>query len=394
MEIAYASTYDVCDESTWSKHHRGTYGSNRFIAKALENEHIKLDYLGPLERGYRWLTRLKWLYYHHITHQKYYTWADPFVGKYYARQLQSKLQNTQADIVLATEGTFHIAHLECPQPLVFWTDTCIAELIDYYPYLQNLCLETKRNIYAYEKKALERCALVILTSDWGKERILKHYALPDEKVMVLPRGANFELAPGRTLEEVQALVQRRSQTVCRLLFSGISWERKGGDMALKVAEWLNQQGVETELIILGCQPPLKSLPPFVKVVGYIDKSTAAGKQELLDWVASAHFLILPTRGDCTPNVLIEANAFGVPALTTNIAGVSSIIRNYVNGQMFEPDASSSAYGEYIARYIRDRSAYEQFALNAFREYQTRLNWKTIGSTAKQHFAALLEKTAE
>jgi glycosyltransferase involved in cell wall biosynthesis len=393
MEIAYASTYDVCDESAWSKHHRGTYGSNRFIAKALENEQIQIDYLGPLEQGYRWLTRLKWLYYHHTKHQKYYNWAEPLVSKYYARQLESKLQQKQADLVLATEGMFLIADLNCTQPLVFWSDTCIAALIEYYPYLQDLCAETKRRIYTYEKQALDRCSLVILTSDWGKEQVLKHYPLSPEKVIVLPRGANIELTPGRTLSDIQALIEQRSPTTCRLLFSGVSWERKGGDVALKVAEWLNQQGLDTELVILGCKPPLQALPPFVKVVGYIDKSTAAGKQELLDWVASAHFSILPTRGDCTPNVLIEANAFGVPALTTDIAGISTIIRNNVNGQMFSLDAPISAYGQYVLKYMKDRPAYEQLAISAFKEYQQRLNWQTIGHTAKQHFEEILEKAA-
>ncbi|MDB9529815.1 glycosyltransferase family 4 protein [Oscillatoria sp. CS-180] len=392
MKIAYASTYDVNDDSTWSKHQRGTYGSNHFIAKTLENEGFEIDYVAPLKQKYRWLTRIKWLYYQHIAERKYYSWAEPLVNQQYAKQIRQRLQQSSADFILATEGTFHLAYLNCSQPIIFWTDTCVAELIDYYPYLQNLCQETKQNILAYEKQGLDRCSLIVLTSDWGRDRIIEHYHLPPEKVIVLPRGANIELSPRRTLADIEHLIHQRSTTVCRLLFSGVSWERKGGDTAVQVAAWLNQNGVPTELVVLGCQPPLNPMPPFIKVVGYIDKSTATGQQELLDWVASAHFLILPTRGDCTPNVLIEANAFGVPCLTTNITGISTVIRNDVNGRMFPLHAAAAAYGEYIARYRSDRAAYHQLALNAFVEYQTRLNWEVVGKSAKQHFESILAKS--
>lgn len=390
MKIAYVSTYDVLDESTWSKHQRGNYGSNRFIAKTLENEGVEIDYVAPLTQTYRWLTRGKWLYYHHIAKQKYYGWAEPLVGQQYAHQIERHLRQTPSDLVLATEGTFHLAYLNCPQPIVLWSDTCIAELIDYYPYLQGLCRETKQNILAYEKQGLNRCALIILTSDWAKERLLQRYDLPSQKVVVLPRGANIELSPGRCSADIERLIHRRSKTQCRLLFSGMSWERKGGDVAVEVATWLNQQGISTELVVLGCQPP-KALPSFVKPVGYIDKSTEAGKQELLNWVSSAHFLILPTRGDCTPNVLIEANAFGVPCLATDISGVSTILHRGVNGERFGLEAAAAEYGECIARYTGDRAAYERLAMNAFMEYQTRLNWQAVGQAAKRHFEKLVEQ---
>ncbi|MEL6384495.1 MAG: glycosyltransferase family 4 protein [Cyanobacteria bacterium J06626_18] len=391
MRIAYATTYDARNASTWSKFKRGNYGSNSFIAAALENEGIDLDYLGPLEQGYRWLTRGKWLYYRHLFNQVYYSWADLAVCKSYARQLERKLKQTTADLVIAPEGANPIAYLNCSQPIVMWVDTLVAELVDYYPYLKDICNETRRNIFTYEKQAIDRCALIIVTSDWAKQNAVKHYGIDADKIVVLPRGANIELAPGRTLEKAQELVAARPQMPCRLLFSGISWQRKGGDIAVKVAEWLNAQGIDTELIILGCRPALDPMPSFVKVVGYIDKSTAAGKTALLDWVASAHFLILPTREDCAPNVLIEANAFGVPCLTTNIAGIPTVVKSDVNGEMFDLEAPIEAYGNYVAKYMRDRAAYEKLAIDAFNEYQHRLNWQAVGQQAKHHFKKILQQ---
>ncbi|MBE7383095.1 MAG: glycosyltransferase family 4 protein [Leptolyngbya sp. SIO1E4] len=389
MKIAYATTYDVRNAATWSKFKQGNYGSNRFIAMTLENEGIDIDYLGPLEKRYRWLTRSKWLYHRHISKQVYYSWAETAICKNYAHQFARKLKQSSADLVLATEGANPIAYLTCSQPLVLWVDTFVAELIDYYPYLKNLCAETRKSILTYEKRALDYCALIIVTSDWAKQSAIKHYGIDANKIVILPRGANIELAPGRTLDDVKTLIAARPQAPCKLLFSAISWQRKGGDIAVKVAEWLNEQGLDTELIVLGCKPPLNPLPPFVKAVGYIDKSTEAGRAELLNWVAGAHFLILPTREDCAPNVLIEANAFGVPCLTTNIAGIPTVVRSDVNGEMFDLDAPIEAYGKYVAAYMGDRAAYDRLAVDAFMEYQNRLNWKVVGQQAKAYFEKIL-----
>ncbi|HEY9887845.1 MAG TPA: glycosyltransferase family 4 protein [Candidatus Obscuribacterales bacterium] len=389
MKIAYVSTYDLRDSSTWSKFNRGNYGSNQFIAAALTHAALEIDYIGPLEKGYRWLTRLKWLYYHHLKKQAYYSWADQKVCQHYAAQIQQKLKLSTADIVLVTEGAYPVGYLKCDRPLVLWIDTFFAELIDYYPYLKNLCAETKQSILIYEQQAIDRCALIIVTSQWAKDCALKHYTVSPEKIIVLPRGANIELAPDRTLKDIQLLIDQRSATQCRLLFSGMDWHRKGGDVALKVAEWLNQNGVKTELVVLGCQPPVKTLPDFVTVAGYVDKSTPDGQQALLDLVASAHFLILPTRQDCTPNVLIEANAFGVPCLTTNLAGIPSIIQDGVNGKLFETEAAIADYGNFVRGQMQDRSAYESLAKGAFLTYQQRLNWATIGQQATAYFEQLI-----
>lgn len=391
MKIAYATTYDARDAASWPKFKRGNYGSNSYIAATLENEGIELDYLGPLKQEYRWLTRSKWLYYRHIAKKDYYSWSELAVCKGYGRQLAQKLNASNADLVLATEGANPIAYLDCHQPLVLWADTVVAELIDFYPYLKNICQETRRSIFTYEKRAIARCDLLIMTSDWAKENVIKHYGIDDSKVVVLPRGANIELVPGRSPETIDKLIRSRPERPCRLLFSGLSWERKGGDIAVKIAKRLNQRGVPTELIVLGCQPKLKSIPSFVKPIGYIDKSTEQGVAEMMEWVGSAHFMVLPTREDCTPNVLIEANAFGVPCLTTAIAGIPTIIREDINGKAFAMTDSIETYCDYVIRYMGDREAYHRLAMGAFSEYQTRLNWRAIGQTAKALFSKLVEE---
>ncbi|MGN6530520.1 MAG: glycosyltransferase, partial [Ginsengibacter sp.] len=91
-----------------------------------------------------------------------------------------------------------------------------------------------------------------------------------------------------------------------------------------MVKYLNEKYVKTELTIVGCSPPERvSLPDFVHVHGFIDKSKKEGKNLINKLYSENHFFILPTIAECTPVVFSEANSFGLPVITTNTGGISS-----------------------------------------------------------------------
>ncbi|WP_017651520.1 glycosyltransferase family 4 protein [Fortiea contorta] len=390
MKIAYVTTYDVVNYAGWKKHHIGNYSSNHFIYKTLASQGIQIENISNFQKKYTWLTKGKWSFYRYFDNKDYYRWAEPLVSKNYAVQIDQRLSSLDVDLILCTEGSTPIAYLNCQQPIVLWVDTILAALVDFYPYLSNLCPETKKNIYLLEKLALEKCKLAIFASNWAAEQAVQFYGINPNKVKIIPRGSNLEINPQRAIADIQALINRRHNHTCKLIFIGVDWQRKGGDIALAVSEALKYMGWDVELTILGDLPHNKeNLPDFVNPIGYINKSTPAGKKQYYDLLAEAHFLILPTQADVTPNVLIEANAFGVPCLTTNVAGIPSIIHDDVNGKTFAVDATISDYTTYIVNYLSDYQNYENLALSSFNEYVTRLNWAIAGETANRLFSELI-----
>src|SRR6185436_3482760 len=90
--------------------------------------------------------------------------------------------------------------------------------------------------HAMEQRAIDRAALAIYSSDWAASSAIARYHADRNKVKVVPFGANIE--ESRTLEEVRAMIAARPRDVCRLLFVGVGWERKGGDIAIEVARLL------------------------------------------------------------------------------------------------------------------------------------------------------------
>lgn len=374
MKVAYITEYDAADIKNWS-------GTGYYIAKSLQTQNISFDYLGPLKEKYALLFKGKQFLYHHLVKKRYWRDREPVILDSYAHQVANKLSKSNADIVFSP-GTVPISHLECEQPIVIWTDATFAGLVNFYSKYSNLCQETIKNGNKMEKIALEKCQLAIYSSEWAAKTAIEIYQIDSSKVKVVPFGANIE--SNGDFDYIKSLVNARPSNQCNLLFLGVEWFRKGGDKALEVAQELNKQGLTTKLTIIGCQPiGDKPLPDFVCSMGFISKASEEGLEIINQLLAESHFLILPSMADCTPIVFCEANSFGVPCLATNVGGITTVVKDGLNGKTFAKEAKAIDYAAYIFDLFCDYSQYKKLALSSFNEYQSRLNWSVAGKTVKK-----------
>lgn len=350
------------------------------MAESLKNQSIAVEYISALTEESSFLLKQKERLYHYFK-KRYLRDRDPLLLKGYAREVSRRLSNLDIDIVFSP-GTIPIAYLECSEPIVFWTDATFAGMIDYYPNFSNLCRETLRNGNAMEESALQRCKLAIYSSEWAAQTAVENYHIDPSKVKVVPFGANLEC--NRSYEDIEAIIESRTFAKCRLLFMGVDWFRKGGDIALEVVKELNKEGLPTELTIVGCQPIAGDpLPDFIKPLGFINKATGEGFQRISKLLADSHFLIFPSRAECYGIVLCEANSFGVPCLATNTGGIPTIIKEGLNGKLFSKNAEITEYSTYISNLFSDYPRYKKLALSSFNEYQSRLNWSFAAQTVKK-----------
>jgi glycosyltransferase involved in cell wall biosynthesis len=391
MKIAYATHYDIFNSRTWPRNLIGHCGTNYYKAKALERQLGTLDYIGPLEESYspilKLLSKSKNRWHKHISKQIYYPWAEPVVNQGYASQIAKKILGTNPEIVLCPDINL-ISYLDCKQPTVVWTDASYAGLMNFYTDFSNLCSETIQQLTTMDKLTLDKCSLAIFSSEWAAQTVIDTYQVDSSKVKVIPSGANVQC--NRTLEDIKKIVEARPLNKCKLLFLGVDWLRKGGDIALEVARELNKTGLNVELTIVGCHPIKESPPPdFVVSLGFISKSTEEGLNRINKLIAESHFLILPSRAEAYGNVFCEANSFGVPCVSTNIGGIPTIIKDNFNGKVFSLNASISEYCTYIMNLFSNYSEYKKLALSSFNDYQVRLNWSTAGKAAKSLFENLI-----
>jgi glycosyltransferase involved in cell wall biosynthesis len=367
MKISYLTNYDAQNVRSWS-------GTPYHMSQALSKVTSVLEYVGPLTAG-RWtrgVFRTKQLAYRLLQSKRYSQDADTGILKDYGRQATQKLKASSSDIVLSPVS-YTLAYLDCEQPMAFWADATFASLIDYYPFHSNLCQESILRGKAMEQAALDKCRIALFSSSWAADSAIQSYNIDPDKVKVVSYGANIQCH--RTLEDIRAISKSKRLDCCKLLFLGVHWHRKGADIAVEVAQKLNQMGIKTELTIAGCSPPDDfELPAYIKIAGFVSKATQEGRDLLEQLFVDAHFLILPSRADCTPMVVGEANSFGLPCLTTKVGGIPTLVKDDLNGKLFDLDTSVTDYCQYVIEVLSDEGRYQAFSESAFSEYQTRLNW--------------------
>lgn len=378
MKLAFVTTYDARNVAHWS-------GLGTYISRAIRDQGIDVHYVGPIDYNYSLLSRAKYKFYKKILNRVCLPEREYFLADYYAREVKDLLEGQDIDIVFSP-GSVPIAKLQSDIPMVIYADATFAGLMELYhenAYVGRDYLDKGHNL---EKQALDRCKLAIFASDWAAESATKFYGISRDKIRVVPFGANLENE--KTEAELLSAIERRSRDLCRLLFVGVDWERKGGDIAVAVTDRLNQKGIKTELTVVGCIPPESSYNDHIKIEGFISKQSNGGREKLDQLYLQSHFLILPTRAECFGVVFCEASSFGVPSISCNTGGVSSAVTNGRNGQLFSLKAEVDEYVNYVAELWTDYDRYKSIATTSFAEYQQRLNWTASGLKIKEHLEAL------
>jgi glycosyltransferase involved in cell wall biosynthesis len=175
-------------------------------------------------------------------------------------------------------------------------------------------------------------------SEWAKRSIVRDYGIPPESVVVIH--------PGTTLASFPDPASRppRKPGPMRILFVGGDFERKGGDLLLRVYREHLQSTCELDLVTGADVPSGNGVR--------VHRGLKPHAPELLALYAAADVFVMPTRADCFGVVLSEAMASSIPIVTTRIAGVSEGIIEGESGFLVERD-DAEALRDRLARLAAD-----------------------------------------
>jgi glycosyltransferase involved in cell wall biosynthesis len=369
--IVVVGGLDPDDDETWS-------GTPKAIVTALRQQGHRVSTIGPLpkvEAGWpRFNATLN-----KIGGKTYLPIRDLAAVRRRVAPLNTALRAAEPyDCVVAWHAADG-AIVRASAPLILVQDSTFLRLLDFYPgYERERLTETTiQNGIAMDRAALANCAKVIYSSHWAADSAREDYGVAPEKIIVQPFGANLHALP--TDEAVRKAIAQRGTGPCRLVFVGVAWQRKGGDLAVAVAQELNDRGIACELDLIGSHPT-SDLPGWVRRYGYLPRRDPQSMTRLAELLARSDFMILPSRADCTPIVLSEAAACGLPVATTAVGGIAEIVGNSGWAKAFAPASQAAPIADWIEHAYRDRAHYEQMALKALNEYKIRLNWTTFART--------------
>lgn len=377
MKIGFAARWSPLDKKSWS----GTsYYSYREIAKHNEVEVFVYKWPWYLRE---WLTTQKSINRRWFKKQTSVEFLKAY-AKYFSRQLQKDLKKRPVDVLFVSASPQLIAYLKTDIPVIFMIDATFKQIQGYYPYFSNLAAYNLKQGIALDKKAFEKAAHCMLASDWNKNSAVNDYGINAAKISVVPCGANMERTPA--ISEINLQPSGK----CRLLFLGVDWERKGGDIALGTFKQLQQKGTDAYLHIIGCVPPVDvSAEKNITVIPFLDKNKEEDFVQLHHIFLQTDFLLLPTRAECAGVVFSEASAYGIPSITTNTGGVTTYVKDGINGYALPYNATAMQYADTIADLLSDANKLSALKQSCRSQYDTYLNWELWG----QKFEAIVKKLA-
>ena len=276
---------------------------------------------------------------------------------------RADLDDSGLDIILGLVASDLIARFgtSLHPPILHVTDATPSFLRAFYPD------PLPRDAEAREARTFSIADCAVYSSAYMADRARAEFDLPPGRVHVIPFGVNLEQLPA-TVSPKPPLAP------LNLLFIGMDWTRKGGEVALAALDALLAAGIAAHLTVIGCSPPSARAHPAVDVLGYLDKNRPEQAARLAAALAQAHLLVLPTRADCTPMVVAEANAHGCPVLITDVGGVSSLMAPGTNGQMLPQGADGAAYAAAIRALTADPAAYARLSAASFAHCHAHLTW--------------------
>lgn len=184
------------------------------------------------------------------------------------------------------------------------------------------------------------------------EELRRHYGHPPGRAVV-----------SSTIRDEDILSvprQRPADAPFRVLYVGYMRHEKGTDLLVEAFDHVLDVWPNAELDVVGARDGGSGM-----AAGFERALTALGRKgtvrflghrnfgpDLFQCFADADVLVVPSRTEGTPRVLVEARAFGCPTIATAVGGIPTSICDGIDG-LLVPPGNSTALAETILRIARD-----------------------------------------
>jgi glycosyltransferase involved in cell wall biosynthesis len=118
-----------------------------------------------------------------------------------------------------------------------------------------------------------------------------------------------------------------------------------------------------------------------------------GRNELRAEFARAELLVLPTKEDNCPMVVLEAQASGVPVIASGVGGIPDLIVDRVTGLLVDPSAPSS-FRQAVESLLKNPELRKQLAKNAYQSALKCFHPKVVAAVHADIYREFLFKEKE
>lgn len=186
----------------------------------------------------------------------------------------------------------------------------------------------------FERRAVERAQVVVATSRYSRERIAEAYAVPREKIVVVP-----ELIDLTSWEAVVAHADAPAEPPAILSVAHM-YPRKNLGLLLRACDRLRRIGLPFQAWLIGdgpCRRDWERLRDDLGLRAMVRFLGTVPRRELEARYRQAALFCLPSRQEGFGIVFLEAMACGKPVVAARAAAVPETVAEGDVGLLVEPD---------------------------------------------------------
>ena len=206
-----------------------------------------------------------------------------------------------------------------------------------------------------ERALMNRTELFLFESAFARDTY--------ERVIGKPAGLVRCVFNGVTASEFDPVVTAEDAT--DLVYVGEFRDIKGADLLIHAVARLRADDKPVTLTLAGDGEETEALKALIKSLNIGDAVRFIGHVKARFGFAQGKLLVVPSRGDSMPYVVIEAAAAGIPMLAANVGGIPEILGPHTTGLFAAnsigamADAIETALGDMEATRERARSLRER-----------------------------------
>lgn len=163
-----------------------------------------------------------------------------------------------------------------------------------------------------ESQQFDRASVIFTLGEHVRDEIVSSYGQRDHKVRAVGGGVRSGALGGRTAQQARP----GGGPVC-ILFVGVDFERKGGDLLLEAFSSIRDTD-DVRLVVAGC--PAGKQQAGVTYTGFVSE-----RSEMDVLYAAADIFCLPSRFEPFGLVVHEAMAFGLPCVVSDQGALPSLV---------------------------------------------------------------------
>lgn len=284
----------------------------------------------------------------------------------YAKSIKKDDNFEKCDVLFFPRGGQIGCFLRTTKPIIYYSDATAFVMNGYY---WKNCLQASVKMACWlEKKAAQKALVNIRSSKWAADSVVKDCKCSSDNVYVLEFGANIDSS------DIIPITPYKSGRL-NVLFSGVDWDRKGGDVAVETVRLLREKGIDSYLHIVGIVdlPEYCNANGFIINYGFLDKNNPDSYREYINVLKKCHIMLLPTKSECSAIVYCEAAGFGLPTYTYATGGVMNYVEEGVNGRALNTNKVAEDFVNIIQDDI-EAGYMDSFHQGALKLYSEKLSW--------------------